>query len=153
MVIVEYCKYGNLSSYLRSKRDVFMLNRVGAMYTHTHRYLPSSHSPSPIQTFLFVLVQVCLGHLLYFAVLCIVVPLQAAWYGSTVYECILRCFFFFFNVLFSFPSEKPRVPFTTNTLQSDSFSLLVWFYLLYRQCPPERGLSLLSIQSLLISFT
>ncbi|KAI5627449.1 vascular endothelial growth factor receptor 1 isoform 1 precursor [Silurus asotus] len=28
MVIVEYCKYGNLSSYLRSKRDVFMLNRV-----------------------------------------------------------------------------------------------------------------------------
>lgn len=44
MVIVEYCKYGNLSSYLRSKRDVFMLNRVGAMYTHTHRYLPSSHS-------------------------------------------------------------------------------------------------------------
>ncbi|XP_060755794.1 vascular endothelial growth factor receptor 1 isoform X1 [Neoarius graeffei] len=28
MVIVEYCKYGNLSSYLRSKRDVFMLTRV-----------------------------------------------------------------------------------------------------------------------------
>ncbi|KAF4075767.1 hypothetical protein AMELA_G00222560 [Ameiurus melas] len=28
MVIVEYCKYGNLSSYLRSKRDVFMLNRM-----------------------------------------------------------------------------------------------------------------------------
>lgn len=102
MVIVEYCKYGNLSSYLRSKRDVFMLNRVGAMYTHTHRYLPSSHSPSPIQTFLFVLVQVCLGHLLYFAVLCIVVPLQAAWYGSTVYECILRCFFFQRPVLISF---------------------------------------------------
>ncbi|KAM9436218.1 vascular endothelial growth factor receptor 1 isoform 2-T2 [Clarias gariepinus] len=28
MVIVEYCKYGNLSSYLRSKRNVFTLNRV-----------------------------------------------------------------------------------------------------------------------------
>ncbi|XP_072545272.1 vascular endothelial growth factor receptor 1 isoform X2 [Salminus brasiliensis] len=28
MVIVEYCKYGNLSAYLKSKRDVFVLNRV-----------------------------------------------------------------------------------------------------------------------------
>uniref|UniRef100_W5L4K5 receptor protein-tyrosine kinase n=1 Tax=Astyanax mexicanus TaxID=7994 RepID=W5L4K5_ASTMX len=30
MVIVEYCKYGNLSAYLKSKRDVFVLNRVSA---------------------------------------------------------------------------------------------------------------------------
>ncbi|XP_041735991.1 vascular endothelial growth factor receptor 1 isoform X1 [Coregonus clupeaformis] len=28
MVIVEYCRYGNLSTYLKSKRDVFLLNRV-----------------------------------------------------------------------------------------------------------------------------
>lgn len=28
MVIVEYCKYGNLSLYLRSKRDTFVLNKV-----------------------------------------------------------------------------------------------------------------------------
>uniref|UniRef100_A0AAR2IQQ1 receptor protein-tyrosine kinase n=1 Tax=Pygocentrus nattereri TaxID=42514 RepID=A0AAR2IQQ1_PYGNA len=31
MVIVEYCKYGNLSAYLKSKRDVFMLNRCGGV--------------------------------------------------------------------------------------------------------------------------
>jgi hypothetical protein len=28
MVIVEYCKYGNLSNYLKSKRDLFCLNKV-----------------------------------------------------------------------------------------------------------------------------
>uniref|UniRef100_A0A674DQR2 receptor protein-tyrosine kinase n=1 Tax=Salmo trutta TaxID=8032 RepID=A0A674DQR2_SALTR len=28
MVIVEYCRYGNLSTYLKSKRDVFLLNKV-----------------------------------------------------------------------------------------------------------------------------
>uniref|UniRef100_A0A452SD34 Vascular endothelial growth factor receptor 1 n=1 Tax=Ursus americanus TaxID=9643 RepID=A0A452SD34_URSAM len=28
MVIVEYCKYGNLSNYLKSKRDLFFLNKV-----------------------------------------------------------------------------------------------------------------------------
>jgi len=28
MVIVEYCKFGNLSTYLKSKREVFLLNRV-----------------------------------------------------------------------------------------------------------------------------
>uniref|UniRef100_A0A4W5NZ58 Protein kinase domain-containing protein n=1 Tax=Hucho hucho TaxID=62062 RepID=A0A4W5NZ58_9TELE len=28
MVIVEYCMYGNLSTYLKSKRDVFLLNKV-----------------------------------------------------------------------------------------------------------------------------
>ncbi|XP_038853128.1 vascular endothelial growth factor receptor 1-like [Salvelinus namaycush] len=27
MVIVEYCRYGNLSTYLKSKRDVFLLNK------------------------------------------------------------------------------------------------------------------------------
>ncbi|XP_070960894.1 vascular endothelial growth factor receptor 1-like isoform X1 [Oncorhynchus clarkii lewisi] len=29
MVIVEYCRYGNLSTYLKSKRDVFLLNKDG----------------------------------------------------------------------------------------------------------------------------
>uniref|UniRef100_A0A673G7B8 receptor protein-tyrosine kinase n=1 Tax=Sinocyclocheilus rhinocerous TaxID=307959 RepID=A0A673G7B8_9TELE len=28
MLIVEYCKFGNLSAYLKSKREVFLLNRV-----------------------------------------------------------------------------------------------------------------------------
>ncbi|XP_051969537.1 vascular endothelial growth factor receptor 1 [Xyrauchen texanus] len=28
MVIVEFCKFGNLSAYLKSKREVFLLNRV-----------------------------------------------------------------------------------------------------------------------------
>ncbi|NP_001014829.3 vascular endothelial growth factor receptor 1 isoform X1 [Danio rerio] len=28
MVIVEYCQFGNLSAYLKSKREVFLLNRV-----------------------------------------------------------------------------------------------------------------------------
>ncbi|XP_059390586.1 vascular endothelial growth factor receptor 2-like [Carassius carassius] len=28
MVIVEYCEFGNLSAYLQSKREVFLLNRV-----------------------------------------------------------------------------------------------------------------------------
>lgn len=28
MVIVEYCRYGNLSNYLKSKRDLFFLNKV-----------------------------------------------------------------------------------------------------------------------------
>jgi len=28
MVIVEYCKYGNLSNYLKSKRALFFLNKV-----------------------------------------------------------------------------------------------------------------------------
>ncbi|KTG35666.1 hypothetical protein cypCar_00000070 [Cyprinus carpio] len=28
MIIVEYCKFGNLSAYLKSKREVFLLNRV-----------------------------------------------------------------------------------------------------------------------------
>uniref|UniRef100_A0AAR2KGQ0 receptor protein-tyrosine kinase n=1 Tax=Pygocentrus nattereri TaxID=42514 RepID=A0AAR2KGQ0_PYGNA len=35
MVIVEYCKYGNLSAYLKSKRDVFMLNRVSASFINS----------------------------------------------------------------------------------------------------------------------
>uniref|UniRef100_A0A8C7PIZ6 receptor protein-tyrosine kinase n=1 Tax=Oncorhynchus mykiss TaxID=8022 RepID=A0A8C7PIZ6_ONCMY len=30
MVIVEYCRYGNLSTYLKSKRDVFLLNKVSS---------------------------------------------------------------------------------------------------------------------------
>ena len=29
MVIVEYCKYGNLSNYLRAKREFFLPYRVG----------------------------------------------------------------------------------------------------------------------------
>lgn len=28
MVIVEYCKYGNLSGYLKSKRDLFSTHKV-----------------------------------------------------------------------------------------------------------------------------
>lgn len=28
MVIVEYCKHGNLSNYLKSKRALFLLNKV-----------------------------------------------------------------------------------------------------------------------------
>ncbi|XP_066115041.1 vascular endothelial growth factor receptor 1 isoform X2 [Saccopteryx bilineata] len=32
MVIVEYCKYGNLSNYLKSKRDLFFLNKDAALY-------------------------------------------------------------------------------------------------------------------------
>ncbi|XP_007522452.2 vascular endothelial growth factor receptor 1 [Erinaceus europaeus] len=31
MVIVEYCKYGNLSNYLKSKRDLFFLNKDAAL--------------------------------------------------------------------------------------------------------------------------
>ncbi|KAM9033905.1 vascular endothelial growth factor receptor 1 [Sarcophilus harrisii] len=33
MVIVEYCKYGNLSNYLKSKRDFFFLNKDAALQT------------------------------------------------------------------------------------------------------------------------
>ncbi|XP_036600227.1 vascular endothelial growth factor receptor 1 [Trichosurus vulpecula] len=33
MVIVEYCKYGNLSNYLKSKRDFFFLNKDAALHT------------------------------------------------------------------------------------------------------------------------
>ncbi|XP_037655807.1 vascular endothelial growth factor receptor 1 isoform X2 [Choloepus didactylus] len=33
MVIVEYCKYGNLSNYLKSKRDLFFLNKDAALHT------------------------------------------------------------------------------------------------------------------------
>ncbi|XP_060717273.1 vascular endothelial growth factor receptor 1 isoform X1 [Tachysurus vachellii] len=43
MVIVEYCKYGNLSSYLRSKRDVFMLNRVTGEEESRHQDEFKSH--------------------------------------------------------------------------------------------------------------
>uniref|UniRef100_A0A667FEB1 receptor protein-tyrosine kinase n=1 Tax=Lynx canadensis TaxID=61383 RepID=A0A667FEB1_LYNCA len=32
MVIVEYCKYGNLSNYLKSKRDLFFLNKDAALH-------------------------------------------------------------------------------------------------------------------------
>ncbi|XP_075418919.1 vascular endothelial growth factor receptor 1 isoform X1 [Tenrec ecaudatus] len=32
MVIVEYCKYGNLSDYLKSKRDLFFLNKDAALH-------------------------------------------------------------------------------------------------------------------------
>lgn len=32
MVIVEYCKYGNLSNYLKSKRDLFCLNKDAALH-------------------------------------------------------------------------------------------------------------------------
>uniref|UniRef100_A0A8C5K3Y8 Vascular endothelial growth factor receptor 1 n=1 Tax=Jaculus jaculus TaxID=51337 RepID=A0A8C5K3Y8_JACJA len=32
MVIVEYCKYGNLSNYLKSKRDFFFLNKDAALH-------------------------------------------------------------------------------------------------------------------------
>lgn len=30
MVIVEYCRYGNLSAFLKSKRDVFVHDRVSS---------------------------------------------------------------------------------------------------------------------------
>ncbi|XP_051018816.1 vascular endothelial growth factor receptor 1 [Acomys russatus] len=33
MVIVEYCRYGNLSNYLKSKRDLFFLNKDAALHT------------------------------------------------------------------------------------------------------------------------
>ncbi|XP_037022752.2 vascular endothelial growth factor receptor 1 [Artibeus jamaicensis] len=32
MVIVEYCKYGNLSNYLKNKRDLFFLNKDAALH-------------------------------------------------------------------------------------------------------------------------
>ncbi|KAM6179031.1 vascular endothelial growth factor receptor 1 [Rhynchocyon petersi] len=32
MVIVEYCKYGNLSNYLKSKRDLFFINKDAALH-------------------------------------------------------------------------------------------------------------------------
>uniref|UniRef100_A0A4W4FV06 receptor protein-tyrosine kinase n=1 Tax=Electrophorus electricus TaxID=8005 RepID=A0A4W4FV06_ELEEL len=51
MVIVEYCKYGNLSAYLKSKREVFMLNRVSHSYMGLHCHWPQiswSHSNSAI---------------------------------------------------------------------------------------------------------
>ncbi|XP_038201518.1 vascular endothelial growth factor receptor 1 [Arvicola amphibius] len=32
MVIVEYCRYGNLSNYLKSKRDLFFLNKDAALH-------------------------------------------------------------------------------------------------------------------------
>lgn len=35
MVIVEYCKYGNLSNYLKSKRDLFCLSKVRVRPGHS----------------------------------------------------------------------------------------------------------------------
>uniref|UniRef100_G3TFJ0 Vascular endothelial growth factor receptor 1 n=1 Tax=Loxodonta africana TaxID=9785 RepID=G3TFJ0_LOXAF len=35
MVIVEYCKYGNLSNYLKSKRDLFFLNKDAALHVES----------------------------------------------------------------------------------------------------------------------
>ncbi|KAM9604611.1 vascular endothelial growth factor receptor 1 [Trichechus inunguis] len=35
MVIVEYCKYGNLSNYLKSKRDLFFQNKDAALHVET----------------------------------------------------------------------------------------------------------------------
>ncbi|EHB00456.1 Vascular endothelial growth factor receptor 1, partial [Heterocephalus glaber] len=42
MVIVEYCKYGNLSNYLKSKRDLFFLNKDAALHTE-----PKKETPEP----------------------------------------------------------------------------------------------------------
>ncbi|KFO33339.1 Vascular endothelial growth factor receptor 1 [Fukomys damarensis] len=42
MVIVEYCKYGNLSNYLKSKRDLFFLNKDAALQTE-----PKKEKPEP----------------------------------------------------------------------------------------------------------
>ncbi|KAM5289256.1 vascular endothelial growth factor receptor 1 [Ctenodactylus gundi] len=42
MVIVEYCKYGNLSNYLKSKRDLFFLNKDAALHTE-----PKKENPEP----------------------------------------------------------------------------------------------------------
>lgn len=36
MVIVEYCKYGNLSNFLRAKREFFLPYRVTASCCHRH---------------------------------------------------------------------------------------------------------------------
>ncbi|XP_023655853.1 vascular endothelial growth factor receptor 1 isoform X2 [Paramormyrops kingsleyae] len=41
LVVVEYCKYGNLSTYLKSKRDVFLLKRDFAGDTGAMRHLIS----------------------------------------------------------------------------------------------------------------
>lgn len=40
MMIVEFCKYGNLSNYLRGKRDDFLVYKV-------------SHKPQDLETFQF----------------------------------------------------------------------------------------------------
>uniref|UniRef100_A0A5F9CWB7 Vascular endothelial growth factor receptor 1 n=1 Tax=Oryctolagus cuniculus TaxID=9986 RepID=A0A5F9CWB7_RABIT len=42
MVIVEYCKYGNLSNYLKSKRDLFFLNKEAALHME-----PKKEKPEP----------------------------------------------------------------------------------------------------------
>ncbi|XP_019897332.2 vascular endothelial growth factor receptor 1 isoform X2 [Esox lucius] len=46
MVIVEYCSYGNLSTYLKTKRDVFLLNRVSGGEEAENRCLGSGKSIS-----------------------------------------------------------------------------------------------------------
>ncbi|XP_039718622.1 vascular endothelial growth factor receptor 1 isoform X1 [Pteropus medius] len=47
MVIVEYCKYGNLSNYLKSKRDLFFLNK-GRLPARGTDCLPRWHSLSSV---------------------------------------------------------------------------------------------------------
>ncbi|KAM9839361.1 LOW QUALITY PROTEIN: vascular endothelial growth factor receptor 1 [Aulostomus maculatus] len=39
MVIVEYCRYGNLSTFLKSKRDVFVTNRVSSTASCIHKFI------------------------------------------------------------------------------------------------------------------
>uniref|UniRef100_A0A7N6FJN6 receptor protein-tyrosine kinase n=1 Tax=Anabas testudineus TaxID=64144 RepID=A0A7N6FJN6_ANATE len=53
MVIVEYCRYGNLSNFLKSKREVFEHGQVSfaastAVHKHSQRWYPKSVSKSPL---------------------------------------------------------------------------------------------------------
>ncbi|KAM3860708.1 LOW QUALITY PROTEIN: vascular endothelial growth factor receptor 1 [Diretmus argenteus] len=48
MVIVEYCRYGNLSTYLKSKRTVFVHHRVSSAVQRSPPSHPRSVSNSPL---------------------------------------------------------------------------------------------------------
>lgn len=43
MVVVEYCKYGNLSNFLRAKREFFLPYRVSLPPDQTFKYVALCH--------------------------------------------------------------------------------------------------------------
>uniref|UniRef100_A0A8C1Z5P2 receptor protein-tyrosine kinase n=1 Tax=Cyprinus carpio TaxID=7962 RepID=A0A8C1Z5P2_CYPCA len=64
MVIVEYCKFGNLSAYLKSKREVFLLNRVKRLNSYclsSAGSLPESNDPLLLEDLISYSFQVARG--------------------------------------------------------------------------------------------
>ncbi|KAM6976853.1 vascular endothelial growth factor receptor 1 [Aplochiton taeniatus] len=61
MIIVEYCRFGNLSTYLKSKREVFVHNRVSVTPLSVIRHQALSNTPLFLEDLISFSFQVARG--------------------------------------------------------------------------------------------